>query len=244
MLSVPHLDRDFDYLVAAEQSDDAQPGVRARVRFHGRFGGRLRAGTAFGHRPRRQAGLAGPGGLGRAGADTVRCAGWSTRSPPGTPAPAPTCCGWRCRRGTPPPNGRRSPSRRHRPPGRRGGAHLRVGGLPARRAVPRRAVRRPRRPGGLAGAARRAVGRPAGRGGGGDRARRAQRAADRARPARRRHAGAGGHPAVRRATRGGAVGGPRARAAVPALAGRAARHGAAGHRHPQRGVRAGRRPRP
>ena len=37
MLSVPHLDRDFDYLVAAEQSNDAQPGVRARVRFHGRL---------------------------------------------------------------------------------------------------------------------------------------------------------------------------------------------------------------
>ncbi|HKV17889.1 MAG TPA: primosome assembly protein PriA, partial [Mycobacterium sp.] len=37
MLSVPHLDRDFDYLVAAEQSDDAQPGVRVRVRFNGRL---------------------------------------------------------------------------------------------------------------------------------------------------------------------------------------------------------------
>ena len=37
MLSVPHLDREFDYLVGAEQSDDAQPGVRVRVRFHGRL---------------------------------------------------------------------------------------------------------------------------------------------------------------------------------------------------------------
>lgn len=37
MLSVPHLDRDFDYLVSADQSDDAQPGVRVRVRFHGRL---------------------------------------------------------------------------------------------------------------------------------------------------------------------------------------------------------------
>ena len=37
MLSVPHLDRDFDYLVSAEQSDDAQPGVRVKVRFHGRL---------------------------------------------------------------------------------------------------------------------------------------------------------------------------------------------------------------
>lgn len=37
MLSVPHLDREFDYLVTAEQSDAAQPGVRVRVRFHGRL---------------------------------------------------------------------------------------------------------------------------------------------------------------------------------------------------------------
>jgi primosomal protein N' (replication factor Y) len=37
MLPVPHLDRDFDYLVAADQSDDAQPGVRVRIRFHGRL---------------------------------------------------------------------------------------------------------------------------------------------------------------------------------------------------------------
>ncbi|MGK2879831.1 MAG: primosomal protein N' [Mycobacterium sp.] len=37
MLTVPHLDREFDYLVAADQSDDAQPGVRVRVRFHGRL---------------------------------------------------------------------------------------------------------------------------------------------------------------------------------------------------------------
>ncbi|WP_081495143.1 primosomal protein N' [Mycolicibacterium chubuense] len=37
MLTVPHLDRDFDYLVSADQSDDAQPGVRVKVRFHGRL---------------------------------------------------------------------------------------------------------------------------------------------------------------------------------------------------------------
>jgi primosomal protein N' (replication factor Y) len=37
MLSVPHLDREFDYRVTAAQSDDAQPGVRVRVRFHGRL---------------------------------------------------------------------------------------------------------------------------------------------------------------------------------------------------------------
>jgi primosomal protein N' (replication factor Y) len=37
MLSVPHLDREFDYLVTDEQSADVQPGVRVRVRFHGRL---------------------------------------------------------------------------------------------------------------------------------------------------------------------------------------------------------------
>lgn len=37
MLTVPHLDREFDYLVSTDQSDDAQPGVRVRVRFHGRL---------------------------------------------------------------------------------------------------------------------------------------------------------------------------------------------------------------
>src|SRR5690348_16062188 len=37
MLTVPHLDREFDYLVSADQSDDAQPGVRVRVRFHGKL---------------------------------------------------------------------------------------------------------------------------------------------------------------------------------------------------------------
>ena len=37
MLTVPHLDREFDYLVSAAQSDDAQPGVRVKVRFHGRL---------------------------------------------------------------------------------------------------------------------------------------------------------------------------------------------------------------
>lgn len=37
MLSVPHLDREFDYLVPADLSDDAQPGTRVRVRFRGRL---------------------------------------------------------------------------------------------------------------------------------------------------------------------------------------------------------------
>lgn len=37
MLPLPHLDREFDYLVPEEASNDAQPGVRVRVRFAGRL---------------------------------------------------------------------------------------------------------------------------------------------------------------------------------------------------------------
>ncbi|WP_415975190.1 primosomal protein N' [Rhodococcus sp. 077-4] len=37
MLPLPHLDREFDYLVSEEISADAQPGVRVRVRFAGRL---------------------------------------------------------------------------------------------------------------------------------------------------------------------------------------------------------------
>ena len=37
MLPLPHLDREFDYLVPEGASDDAQPGVRVRVRFAGRL---------------------------------------------------------------------------------------------------------------------------------------------------------------------------------------------------------------
>ena len=37
MLPLPHLDREFDYLVPEDASADAQPGVRVRVRFAGRL---------------------------------------------------------------------------------------------------------------------------------------------------------------------------------------------------------------
>ena len=36
-VSLPHLDRPFDYLVTADQAEDAQPGCRVRVRFAGRL---------------------------------------------------------------------------------------------------------------------------------------------------------------------------------------------------------------
>src|SRR4051795_9971265 len=38
-VSLPHLDRPFDYLVEESQSDVAQPGVRVRVRFAGQLVG-------------------------------------------------------------------------------------------------------------------------------------------------------------------------------------------------------------
>ncbi|APT88768.1 primosome assembly protein PriA [Corynebacterium frankenforstense DSM 45800] len=37
LLGLPHLDRPFDYLVAADQDAEARPGVRVRVRFSGRL---------------------------------------------------------------------------------------------------------------------------------------------------------------------------------------------------------------
>ncbi len=37
MLTVPHLDREFDYLVSEEQSEEAVPGARVRIRFSGRL---------------------------------------------------------------------------------------------------------------------------------------------------------------------------------------------------------------
>ncbi|WP_176458408.1 primosomal protein N' [Rhodococcoides fascians] len=37
LLPLPHLDREFDYLVPAELSEDANPGVRVRIRFAGRL---------------------------------------------------------------------------------------------------------------------------------------------------------------------------------------------------------------
>lgn len=37
LLGLPHLDRLFDYRVSADQDEDAQPGVRVRIRFGGRL---------------------------------------------------------------------------------------------------------------------------------------------------------------------------------------------------------------
>lgn len=37
LLGLPHLDRFFDYRISADQHEDAQPGVRVRIRFGGRL---------------------------------------------------------------------------------------------------------------------------------------------------------------------------------------------------------------
>ena len=117
LVDVPlaHLDRPFDYLVpgqAARAGRGRDPG-QGPVRRPGRRRLRPRAGRA--QRPRGPAGAAAPGGQRRAGAVARRSPGSPSWSPPATPAPAPTCCGWRSRAGTPPP---RSSESAPRPRGR------------------------------------------------------------------------------------------------------------------------------
>ena len=73
-------------------------------------GRRIRPRKTFGHRPCRQARLAGPGGVGRAGAHAATCAGSPTPSPHAMRAPGRTYCGWPSRRGTPTSRSRRRPS--------------------------------------------------------------------------------------------------------------------------------------
>ena len=157
MLSVPHLDREFDYLVSAEQSDDAQPGVRVRVRFHGRLV------DAFVLER-------------RSDTDHVGKLGWLDRvvsaEPVLTPdirrladAVAARYAGTRAdvlRLAVPP---RHANVEKQVPPelgavDRRTRRHGSVGGIQGRRAVPRRAARGACRPRGVAGAARGALGRP------------------------------------------------------------------------------------
>ena len=106
--SVPHLDREFDHLVPAEQSDDAQPGVRC-VRFHGRLV------DAFILERRSNTDHVGQLGwldrvISAKRCSLPRCVGWSMPWRPATPAPGPTCCGWPSRHATP---GRRR-ARQHR----------------------------------------------------------------------------------------------------------------------------------
>src|ERR1700740_2561661 len=125
MLTVPHLDRQFDYLVSAEHSDHAQPGVRARVRFHGRLV------DAFILERRSDTDHVGKlGWLDRVVSaepvltpDVGRLVDEGARGAPRAPrAPAPTCCASPSRRGTPTSKSKprqsrcRSPSNPSTPP--------------------------------------------------------------------------------------------------------------------------------
>ena len=110
-VGLAHLDRPFDYLVPASMAEDAQPGVRVRVRFAGRLVDGFVVERAA---DTEHAGALAPlatGGLARAGAQPRGAPAGPRRSPTATPARWPTCCGWPSRPGTP---GSR-PSRRRRP---------------------------------------------------------------------------------------------------------------------------------
>ena len=67
-LPLAHLDRPFDYGVPESMAEDAQPGVRVKVRFAGRDVDGYVVERAREHRPRRSADPAAPGGQPRAGA--------------------------------------------------------------------------------------------------------------------------------------------------------------------------------
>ena len=239
MLSVPHLDREFDYLVSAEQSDDAQPGVRVRVRFHGRL--------VDGFLLER-----------RNDTDHTGKLGWLDRVVSPEPVLTPES-----RRLVDAVAARYAGTRpdvlRLAVPAR----HARVEREPI--AIPARPEIAPVDPGGWevygrggqfltalaeSRAARavwqaltgRAVGRPVRRGRRPNRAGRTFGAGSRARPAGSGRTVAGRDGAHRRAQCGGALGGPGASGALPALAGRVAGQCPAGDRYPQCSVRAAERP--
>ena len=98
-ISLPHLDRPFDYLVPAALADVAVPGCRVRVRFAGRLTGGFLLARTRAQRASGPARLPGAGGVGRA------CAHTGARRPgPGGGRPVrrhhwPTCYGWRSRPG-------------------------------------------------------------------------------------------------------------------------------------------------
>ena len=239
MLSVPHLDREFDYLVSEEQSDDAQPGVRVRLRFHGR----LVDGFILERRTE---------------TDHVGKLAWLDRVVSAeavlTPeirrlvdAVAARYAGTRAdvlRLAVPPRHAKVERENRTPPELSAVAAVDRAGweaygsGGQFLTALARVAGR----PRGVAGAARRLVGRSLRRGRRADRADRSRGVGGRAGSARRGHAVSGRDGVARRSRRGGVVGGLGSGRALPALAGRAAGQRTAGDRHPQRGVRADQRP--
>ncbi len=68
MLSVPHLDREFDYLVARRAIRRRPARGAGAASIPRQAGRRVHPGAPHRHRSRRQAGLAGPGGVRRGGA--------------------------------------------------------------------------------------------------------------------------------------------------------------------------------
>ena len=235
-----HLDRPFDYLVPADLDDAVRFGSRVRVRFSGRLvdgyvlerradsdhAGKLAyVERAIGGEPVLTADTA---QLFRAVADR-----WAGNVVDvirlGVPVAA------RASR-----VGRAAAARS----GTRAARADRLRPLPRRPRLPARRRRRTAGPRGVVGPSGRRLAaalRRGARDGARSRARRDRRRARRTRPrparrCRRRRARPG---RTRRA-----VGRPRAGRALPPLAGRQARHGARGHRHPRCRLRAGRRPRP
>ena len=136
---LPHLDRPFDYLVPAGA------GRRGRARRRGSGCGSPASWSTASCSSAVETSASTSGRLARAASGwsrRSRCSpprwpGWRGRSPTGTPAPSPTCCGWRCRRGTRAAEAaaRRRPrppawTRRPAGPGRLGGATTGGRGLP------------------------------------------------------------------------------------------------------------------
>ena len=164
-MPLPHLDRPFDYLVPAELAEQAVPGTRVRVRFAGQLVDgwlldRADSPTHDGQLAYLEKVVSPEPVL------TPRSPGWPGRSPTGTPAPSPTCCGWPCRPGTPGPKRADPAAAERRPagaPDRRGAATGPAAGwrdYPAGPAFLRALADGRRAAGGLDRAARRGLGRP------------------------------------------------------------------------------------
>ena len=88
----------------------AQPGTRVRVRFAGRLVNGFVAAAAGASRSTLAGSASWSGWCPRNGCSRPRWPSWPGRSPTGTRGRSRTCCGWRCRHGTPGPRGGRRPA--------------------------------------------------------------------------------------------------------------------------------------
>jgi hypothetical protein len=99
-VALAHLDRPFEYLVPEPMAAAAVPGARVRVRFAGQdLDGYVIARKASADHAGRLAPLRRV-----VSAEPVlspTCSGCAGRSPSTMPGRCRTCCGWRCRHGTP-----------------------------------------------------------------------------------------------------------------------------------------------